>query len=64
MDTLRPLLSQYETAVTDLNKAIDQATTANNLLVVAKAEVSKNKYKLDLIKEQVMCEKKLIDAAR
>lgn len=63
-DRLRELLSNYNTTVKNLNASIDKATVANHELTVAKAEVSKNKYNLDLIKEQIMCEKKLIDASR
>lgn len=63
-EELRDLVQQYEQAVTDLNNSIDRATKANNEITIAKAEVTKNKHKMDLIKEQIMCEKKLIDASR
>lgn len=61
---LRELLSKYEQIVPLLNTAIDTVTDLNNQLGSAKAEVSKYKHNLDLIKEQIMCEKKLIDAGR
>lgn len=63
-DPLRTLLSIYDEAVTELNGNIDVSTAANTALVTAKADVQKSKFKLDLVKEQIMCEKKLIDAGR
>lgn len=64
VERLRELLAAYEQVTEDLNSSIDKATNANNLLVVAKSEVSKNRHKRELIQEQIMCEKKLIDATR
>ena len=42
----------------------NNTTRANNELMIAKAEVSKNRHKRELIQEQIMCSKKLLDAAR
>jgi len=64
MDHLRELLEQYEKIVDALNKSIDECTRANNLLAIAKAEVIKNRHCKELVQEQIMCEKKLIDATR
>lgn len=61
-EPLREMLSQYESVTRSLNEAIDKATKANNELAIAKAEVAKNTHLKDLIKEQIMCEKKLIGA--
>ena len=63
-DQLRQYLGEYERIKDELNASIDKATTANTALVIAKAEVQKNKYSLDLIKEKIMTEKKLIDAGK
>lgn len=63
-DALRSLLEQYTKVTKELNTAIDQATVLNNQLATAKAEVTKNKHKKELIEQQIMCEKKFIDAAR
>lgn len=64
VETLRELLAQYETAVKELNDSIDRTTKANNELAIAKADMTKNKHKMDLIKEQIMCEKKLIEVTK
>ena len=64
MERLNELLGQLAAIVSDLNNAIDQRTKASNEVEIAKAEVSKNTHKMKLIQEQIMCEKKLIDASR
>lgn len=63
-EPLRLLLEQYSQVVVELNESIDRATKANNEIAIAKADVAKNKHRLDLIKEQIMCEKKLIEVTK
>ena len=63
-EPLRELLAIYDELVTSLNEAIDKEVTATNALSVAKSEVKKKSHSLGLVKEQIMCEKKLIDASR
>lgn len=59
-EPLRDLLEKYEEATKDLNKSIDDLTVKKNEHEIAKGEVTKNQHKLNLIKEQIMLEKKLI----
>jgi hypothetical protein len=61
IDRLNSLLDEYSAVTDGLNAATDKATDASHQLTIAKAEVSKWKYKKDLIEEQIRCEKKLID---
>ena len=59
-EPLRLLLTQYEEATAELNASIDKLTMQKNLHEIAKGEVTKNQHKLNLVKEQIMLEKKLI----
>ena len=63
-DSLRVFLQTYEEIVEQLNKAIEEQRVAQNNLFDKKSSVTKLKYELDLVKEHIMCEKKIIDAGR
>ena len=63
-EPLRELLAIYDETVVTLNEAIDEEIKANNALSIAKGAVKKQTHCLGLVKEQIMCEKKLIDATR
>lgn len=63
-EPLRELLEQYKTITGEMNNAIDAVSILTNQLSIAKATLSKTKNQCDLVREQIMVEKKLIDAAR
>ena len=60
-EPLRQLLTQYSEIVFKLNEAIDISTQRTNESSIAKATVLKLQHQKDLIKEQIMSEKKLIN---
>lgn len=61
---LMQLLEGYAKLTSELNDSIDQEVTAKNTLAIAQAEVKKNQHKVNLVKEQIMCAKKTMDATR
>lgn len=63
-EPLHDLLKTYDRLVQELSDNIDEASRANSALVIARAEVEKSKHKLGLVKENIMCQKKLIDIGK
>ena len=65
LDQLSPeplveLMEKLEQVTNELNASVDKLTQMKNEHEIAKGEVTKNQHKLNLIKEQIMTQKKLM----
>lgn len=61
---IRELQETYKDLTDELNKAVEELSLAKNVMIIKDSNVKKTMNQIALIKEEIMCEKKIFDALR